>query len=91
MKESALERRVVAYCKGRGMLCYKFTSPSHRGVPDRLILYRGRALFLELKAPGKTPDPLQEREAELIRTVGGFACVWSDNFRDAVNQIDALL
>ena len=57
--ESSIERHLVAECKKRGILCYKFTSPGHRGVPDRLLIHRGFVAFVELKRPGKKPTALQ--------------------------------
>lgn len=82
MTEAQLERKVVEFCRGYKLLTYKFSSPAHRGVPDRIILYHGRALFLELKRPGKKPTKLQERELEELRAAG-CAAHWADNFETA--------
>lgn len=46
-----------------------------RGVPDLLIVVAGRALFVELKAPGKEPSPLQRVRINEIRAAGGRALV----------------
>ena len=86
MTEAQLERKVVEFCREYKLLTYKFSSPAHRGVPDRIILYRGRALFLELKRPGKKPTKLQERELEELRAAG-CAAHWSDNFQAACDII----
>lgn len=86
MKESAIERKVVEYCRNNSILCYKFTSPQRRGVPDRILLYKGRVMFLELKAPGKMPSPLQEREMVELRA-RGFLAVWSDDVESAKDAI----
>ena len=60
MKESTIENYLVRRCKEQGILCYKFVSPSHRGVPDRLLIFpHGLVTFIELKAPGKSPTALQ--------------------------------
>lgn len=82
MRESALERKVVAHCRAAGVLCYKFSSPARRGVPDRILLYRGRVMFLELKAEGKKPTKLQEREISVLHAAGFFSS-WTDNFSSA--------
>mgnify|MGYP001559088492 CR=1 FL=1 len=88
MKESAIERAVVAHCKARGLLCYKFSSPAHRGVPDRVILGpSGRIMFLELKAPGKHPTPLQYRELFKIGKFD-FSAIWRDDAGKALWAID---
>lgn len=86
MTEAQLERKVVEFCREYKLLTYKFSSPAHRGVPDRIILHHGRALFLELKRPGKKPTKLQERELEELRAVGCTAH-WTDSFETARNLI----
>ncbi len=70
MLESQLEGKAVAEAKRRGILTYKFSSPSNRGVPDRIFIWRGKVFFIEFKAPGKTPTALQEREHDRINRQG---------------------
>jgi Holliday junction resolvase len=82
MRESALEAKIVKYCRENGILTYKFSSPSQRGVPDRVMMKDGKVLFLEVKAPGKEPTKLQLHEIEKIRKSGVFA-VWADNYLGA--------
>ena len=61
MRESTIETNVSNYAKSKGWLSYKFTSPSNRGVPDRLYMKNGVAIFIEFKATGKKPTKLQEK------------------------------
>ncbi len=50
MLEKEIERRMVCLVKKRGGLCYKFTSPSNPGVPDRIVITPdGKVIFVELK------------------------------------------
>lgn len=71
MLESKLEQKLIAHIKKLGGIAYKFTSPNRRGVPDRLcVMPNGRVLFVELKAPGKAPTPLQQHEHCLLRALG---------------------
>lgn len=71
MRESALERRLVREVERIGGKAPKWTSPGERGVPDRLvILPGGRTIFVEMKAPGKQLDPLQEKWARTLRKLG---------------------
>ena len=50
MLEKTIERHLVNGVKKLGGLCYKFTSPSTQGVPDRIIITaQGRVIFAELK------------------------------------------
>ena len=58
--ERLVESYLKAKCKENGFLCEKFTSPSQRSVPDRLItLPTGKMVFVECKATGKTPTLAQ--------------------------------
>jgi len=41
------------------------------GVPDLLCIKDGRAVFMEVKQPGKKPTELQKQRMHEIRTVGG--------------------
>ena len=92
MKESDLERQVVTHCKKVGALTYKFTSPSHRGVPDRIVIGSRAVLFLELKAPGKKPTALQLREIDLINNRKSHAkAAWADEYDQAKNLIDWII
>ena len=71
MLESIIEKYLVSEVKKLGGTAYKFVSPGHAGVPDRLCLMpNGVLFFVELKATGKTTRPLQDRQIEKIRTYG---------------------
>ena len=74
-----LERHVVAHAKRLRLEVYKFTSPGRRGVPDRMFINkRGRVCFIELKAHGKKPDPMQEREMKILMKRDVLA-IWSSD------------
>jgi len=68
MLEKEIEKKVCAYARSKGCLTYKFVSPTQRGVPDRIIIYRGEAMFIEFKQRGKTPTKLQEHKIAELRT-----------------------
>lgn len=69
--ERDIERALVRRIKALGGMCEKFTSPGRRSVPDRIVtLPGGRIVFVELKAPGKKPTPLQQRDHERRRAMG---------------------
>lgn len=82
MTEAQLEAKIVKLAKSLGIYTRKFTSPSHRAVPDRIFVHGGTVLFLEVKAAGKKPTEAQLHEMELIRAVGGLVG-WVDNYTDA--------
>jgi hypothetical protein len=78
MLERDIEAYLVKRCKEIGALCDKFTSPQRRSVPDRLITFGGRVLFVELKATGKKPTEAQVRDHERRRAAGAEV-VWLDS------------
>lgn len=85
MREAELEQKVVRWCKQHGLLTYKFTSPSNRGVPDRLVICtrNGCILFLELKQEGAKPTALQVHEMGRL-TEAGCTVHWADNLDDCI-------
>ena len=71
MLEKQIERKLVTAVKAAGGICPKFVSPGMDGMPDRLILMPGgRMAFVELKAPGKKPRPLQMNRHRLLLKLG---------------------
>jgi len=91
MLESAIEKKVCDYARKHGWLVYKFTSPQHRGVPDRIFISPGGSiLFVEFKAPGKKPTPLQERELKKLEDHGCDA-MWFDDADKAISHISLFL
>lgn len=85
MLERDIEAYLVKRCKEIGALCDKFTSPQRRSVPDRLITFGGRVLFVELKATGARPTPAQLRDHERRRAAGAEV-VWLDSCK-AVDRV----
>ncbi len=71
MREQRIERQLVQQVSKLGGLALKFVSPGMAGVPDRLLLFPGgKAVFVETKAPGKKPRPLQVHRHEQLRALG---------------------
>ena len=71
MRESFIEEKLTKAVKQNGCVCWKFTSPGTAGVPDRIILMpEGRIAFVEVKAPGEKPRPLQLSRHRLLRRLG---------------------
>lgn len=87
LSEKAIERKLVAECRKRGMLCIKFSSSTDIGFPDRLILADGgRASWVEIKSSGKKPRKAQLIRHEQLRTLGFPVYVI-----DHTSQIESLL
>jgi len=85
MRESTIEKHFVAKVKALGGQAYKFTSPAHRGVADRIVcLPDGSTWFVELKAPGGRLSELQKIfQSDMARTRQNYACLWS---KEHVNE-----
>ena len=91
MKESTIEKYFVAQVKAAGGIAYKFTSPAHRGVADRIVvLPGGRVWFVEVKKEGGRLSPLQREFLAEVKALGcNYEIVWSkedvENFIAAVS------
>jgi hypothetical protein len=79
MRESTIEKYFVAQVKKLGGMAYKFTSPAHRGVADRVVcLPDGQTWFVELKAPSGRLSELQKVfAADMAKMNQKYACIWS--------------
>ena len=71
LREKAIEQKLVRAVKGHGGICPKLVSPGFDGMPDRMVLLpHGRIGFVEVKAPGEKPRPIQESRHRLLRRLG---------------------
>jgi len=80
VRESVIEKKLKSEVEKLGGKAFKFVSPGMSGVPDRIVLFPGgKVFFVELKAPSKNLEPLQEkRKKELERL--GFKVFKIDSF-----------
>lgn len=78
MRERDIEKYFAKKVKEAGGKSYKFTSPGHAGVPDRIVLLPGRILFAEIKTEGGKLSPLQTIVHAEMRALGASVFViWS--------------
>ena len=79
MREKVIERELVRGVKAVGGMCPKLISPGTDGMPDRMVLLpEARIRFVEVKAPGQKPRPLQERRHAQLRDLGFMVFVLDD-------------
>lgn len=85
MLEKQIEAYLVKRVKALGGMAYKFTSPAHRGVADRIVcLPDGQTWFIELKTEGGRLSALQQVfAADMTRMNQYYACLWS---KDQIDQ-----
>ena len=87
MREKTIEKKLILAIKDMGGIAPKFMSPGYDGMPDRIVLLPGgRMGFIEVKAPGKVPRPLQEARHRMLRRLG-----FQVYLLDAVDQIGGIL
>ena len=90
MLEKRIEQRLRDEVKKRGGLALKFVSPGFAGVPDRLVLMPdGNVGFVEIKAPGEVPRPIQLSRHKLLRRLG-FKVYVLDNIENITHIIDEI-
>jgi hypothetical protein len=97
MRERDIEAYLVKRVKEVGGLVRKVQWSGRKGAPDRLVMFpkvwlsdtvaycRG-SVWVELKAPGKKPDPHQAREHDRMR-----AMCQSVRVIDSLEEVDAFL
>lgn len=79
MREKTIEQHLVKAVKNSGGIAPKLVSPGYDGMPDRLVLLPGGKIgFVEVKAPGKEPRPLQVARHGLLRRLGFKVYVLDD-------------
>ena len=92
MREKDTEQKLVRKVKEAGGMCLKFISPGYDGMPDRIILMpEGRVSFVEVKAPGKKPRPLQVSRHKMLRRLGFRVYVLDDacRIKEIIDDIQA--
>lgn len=79
MREKLIEKKLVRAVKAAGGIAVKFVSPGLDGMPDRLVLLPdARIAFIEVKAMGCKPRPLQIRRHVMLRALGFLVYVLDD-------------
>lgn len=87
MREKIIERKLAVAVKQAGGMALKFVSPGFDGMPDRIVLLPDEHIaFVEVKAPGKKPRPLQLVRHRLLRKLGFQVYVI-----DSADQIGGML
>lgn len=87
MREKIIEQHLVKAVKNSGGIAPKLVCPGFDGMPDRLVLLLGGKIgFVEVKAQGKEPRPLQVARHGLLRRLGFKVYVL-----DAPEQIGGIL
>jgi len=85
-----IEQPARRWMIARGWIFDKVSSATRDGWPDRVAIKYGLTIWVELKAPGKKPEPHQVEVHEMLRAVGATV-VWFDDletFKAYFRKID---
>ena len=79
MREKQTEQKLSDAVKNMGGIAPKLVCPGIDGMPDRIVLLPGGHIaFVEVKAPGKVPRPLQEAIHRMLQKLGYKVYVLDD-------------
>lgn len=88
--ESQIERHFCKKVKELGGLAVKLSPTGTAGMPDRLVLLPGRRIaFVEFKAPGKKPRPIQQKRINELQKLG-FEAVCIDSYQKVAAFLEAV-
>jgi len=88
--EKKIQRKTVEYARKKGMLAFKIDVGAQRGWPDYLFVdTQGYHFWIEFKAPGKKPQPIQLHRAHEL-THRGVVVFLVDNEEEGKRIIDAV-
>ncbi|MDT3768204.1 VRR-NUC domain-containing protein [Gleimia hominis] len=89
--EKQLEQQLRKTVEDMGGLCWKLICPGTTGVPDRICLRDGRAVFVEVKTPGRKPRPIQEHRMKQLQNQGftTFVIDSADGIREVCDALSA--
>jgi hypothetical protein len=74
-QENVVESYLVKRLRDFGGLCFKFVSPGHAGVPDRLCVWSGVTFFVECKTESGRLSALQQHTINTMLHVGALVYV----------------
>jgi hypothetical protein len=79
MLEKQVEAYLIKRVKDVGGRAYKFTSPAHRGVADRIVCFpNGSTYFVEVKTEGGRLSELQKVfAADMVKMNQKYMCLWN--------------
>lgn len=70
VRERVIEQYLYKQCKEIGAMCIKQEARYNIGIPDRLVIYSGLCVFVEVKRPGGVPTPKQFLFHDKLEKIG---------------------
>lgn len=90
--EGKVENYLIKQSENRDFLCFKFTSPGHKGVPDRVVIGKDKVIFVELKSENGHPSKQQKFVIKKMRDRGADVrlCFTKEEVDALMNEFDQL-
>jgi Holliday junction resolvase len=86
MTEAKLQTKIIKDLESKGYYVVKTIKLNKNGLHDVFAFKNGLATFIEVKATGKKPPPLQLFRIEEVKNFG-IKSFWTDNFNDYLTQL----
>lgn len=83
MKEQQLQSKIKNNLKAKGWIVIKTIRLSEAGYPDLFCFKNGRTVFIEVKARGNKPTPLQNLRHEQLRAQG-FEVIVTNTYLESI-------
>jgi len=83
MLEKVVEQHLKRQVELLGGRCYKWSSPSNNGVPDRIVFVKNQIWFIELKSPTGKMSKLQQLFFKFVKDYTSNYAVLS-----TLNEVD---
>ena len=74
--ENKIEGYLVNRVENEGGICPKLISPSMAGGPDRVVILYGCVVFVEVKRPQGTLQPIQKVALSTLQDTGANVAAW---------------
>lgn len=88
MRESEIEKYLINKCNANDIFIMKVVPTVMNGLPDRLLLYKGFSIFVELKEPGARP---RKAQWNLIKTLNNYSNALYIDSKKLVDELIDLL
>lgn len=88
MRESDIQRQIIAEFESDGWYVIKLIQTNKNGIMDLLCLKNSVAVFAEIKQPRKKPNDLQVYRANQLRKLG-FEVLTLTSRNEARNYLSA--
>lgn len=85
VNEKKIENYLKKEVENIGGISYKWVSPGRNGVPDRIVIFKGNVVFVEVKSPGGDLQPDQRFQLNRLQLNGAKLSVVST--RKEVNEL----